>query len=89
MVCVPTDQAEMCNEYHTDLGILVGVCDGHESLFFRQSKTSMTAVVVKDQGIVHNPVVNAWPGTRLLPSSAAAYGGGPEDNAGTRANAGG
>ncbi|MDO8691642.1 MAG: DUF1847 domain-containing protein [Dehalococcoidia bacterium] len=55
-ICMPLAQAEILNQRRTDLNILVGLCVGHDSLFFKRSEAPTTVLVVKDRVTGHNPV---------------------------------
>ncbi len=55
-MCSPILQAILLNEEKTDFNILVGLCVGHDSLFFKYSKAFTTVLVVKDRVLAHNPV---------------------------------
>jgi uncharacterized metal-binding protein len=55
-MCSPIAQASILNEEKTDLNILVGLCVGHDSLFFKYSEAFSTVLVVKDRVLGHNPV---------------------------------
>lgn len=55
-ICNPILQAELLNEAGTDLNIVVGLCVGHDSLFYRYSKALTTTLIVKDRVLGHNPV---------------------------------
>ena len=55
-LCNPVGQAELLNEAGTELNIVVGLCVGHDSLFFRHSVAPVTVLVAKDRGTGHNPV---------------------------------
>ena len=54
-MCSPIVQASVLNEEETDFNILVGLCVGHDSLFFRYSKAFTTVLVAKDRVLGHNP----------------------------------
>lgn len=54
-MCNPIVQASILNEEETDLNILVGLCVGHDSLFFRYSKAFTTVFIAKDRVLGHNP----------------------------------
>lgn len=54
-MCSPIVQAALLNEKKTDFNILVGLCVGHDSLFFKYSKAFTTVLVVKDRVLAHNP----------------------------------
>lgn len=55
-MCNPIAQAEYLNQKGTDLNILVGLCVGHDSLFFKYSKAPVTVFSVKDRVLAHNPM---------------------------------
>ena len=54
-MCSPIAQATLLNEEETDFNIVVGLCVGHDSLFFRYSKAFTTVLVSKDRVLAHNP----------------------------------
>jgi uncharacterized metal-binding protein len=54
-MCSPIAQAMILNEEDTDINLLLGLCVGHDSLFFKYSKAYCTVVVVKDRVLAHNP----------------------------------
>jgi uncharacterized metal-binding protein len=56
VMCSPIIQAYILNEEKTDFNILVGLCVGHDSLFFRYSKAFTTVLIAKDRVLAHNPV---------------------------------
>lgn len=56
-MCNPALQAEMLNEEGTDFNIVVGLCVGHDSIFFRHSDAPVTVLVAKDRVLGHNPCV--------------------------------
>lgn len=55
-MCSPIVQASILNEEKTDFNILVGLCVGHDSLFFKYSEAFTTVLVAKDRVLGHNPV---------------------------------
>ncbi|HTY79110.1 MAG TPA: DUF1847 domain-containing protein [Candidatus Bathyarchaeia archaeon] len=55
-MCNPVSQAELLNRAGTELNIVLGLCVGHDSLFFRHSKGLATTLVAKDRVLAHNPV---------------------------------
>jgi uncharacterized metal-binding protein len=55
-MCSPIVQAAILNEEKTDFNILVGLCVGHDSLFFKYSRAFTTVLVAKDRVLAHNPV---------------------------------
>ncbi len=54
-MCSPITQAEILNSEGTDFNILVGLCVGHDSLFFKYAKAPTTVLVAKDRVFGHNP----------------------------------
>jgi len=55
-MCNPIAQAELLNRAGSELNIVLGLCVGHDSLFFRYSKGLATTLVAKDRVLAHNPV---------------------------------
>ena len=55
-LCNPIGQAMLLNEAGTDLNIAIGLCVGHDSLFFQHSRSPVTVLVAKDRVTGHNPV---------------------------------
>lgn len=55
-ICNPILQAKMLNEQKTELNLVMGLCVGHDSLFYRYSEALVTTVVTKDRVMGHNPV---------------------------------
>ncbi len=55
-MCNPILQAQILNQEHTDLNIVMGLCVGHDSLFYKYAKALTTTLVVKDRVLGHNPV---------------------------------
>lgn len=55
-MCNPVLQAKFLNHEQTDLNILVGLCVGHDSLFYRFSEAFVTTLVSKDRVLGHNTV---------------------------------
>lgn len=53
--CNPILQAQLLNSEHTDLNIVVGLCVGHDSLFYKYSDAPVTTAVTKDRVLCHNP----------------------------------
>jgi len=54
-LCNPIGQAELLNAAGTQLNIVVGLCVGHDSLFFKYSEAPVTVLVAKDRVTGHNP----------------------------------
>jgi uncharacterized metal-binding protein len=54
-MCSPIVQATILNEEKTEFNILVGLCVGHDSLFFKYSEAFATVLITKDRVLGHNP----------------------------------
>ncbi len=54
-MCSPIVQAALLNEEKTDFNILIGLCVGHDSLFFKYSEAFTTVLIAKDRVLAHNP----------------------------------
>ena len=54
-MCSPIAQAALLNSEKTDFNVLVGLCVGHDSLFFKYSDAPVTVLVAKDRLSGHNP----------------------------------
>jgi uncharacterized metal-binding protein len=54
--CNPVGQAEVLAQADTQLNVVLGLCVGHDSIFFMHSKAPVTVLVVKDRVLGHNPV---------------------------------
>ncbi len=55
-MCNPVFQAKLLNHEKTEFNILLGLCVGHDSLFFRYSDAPVTVLAVKDRVTGHNPL---------------------------------
>jgi len=55
-LCSPVGQAALLAEAGTQLNVVIGLCVGHDSLFFMHSKAPATVLVAKDRVLGHNPV---------------------------------
>jgi uncharacterized metal-binding protein len=56
-MCNPIYQAKLFNKEKTDFNILMGLCVGHDSLFFKYADALTTVLAVKDRLTGHNPLV--------------------------------
>jgi uncharacterized metal-binding protein len=54
--CNPIVQAKVLNRIGTDLNVLLGLCVGHDSLFFKYANAYTTVLAVKDRVTGHNPL---------------------------------
>jgi uncharacterized metal-binding protein len=87
-MCHPVAQAEVLNEYHTDLNIMVCLCVGHDSLFLKYSKAPCTVLAAKDRVYGHAPLMALYQSKsyhrRVLAKESipdAAKSSGPKNNA--------
>ncbi|OEU70833.1 MAG: metal-binding protein [Desulfuromonadales bacterium C00003093] len=55
-MCNPVFQARALNEEKTEFNIVIGLCVGHDSIFFQQSAAPCTVFAVKDRLLGHNPL---------------------------------
>lgn len=55
-MCNPIFQAMVLNGEKTDFNILIGLCVGHDSLFFKHAEAFTTVLAVKDRVTGHNPL---------------------------------
>ena len=55
-MCNPILQARLLNEAKTDLNVVIGLCVGHDSLFYKYSDAYVTTLVIKDRVTGNNPV---------------------------------
>ncbi|MGI6751778.1 MAG: DUF1847 domain-containing protein [Anaerovoracaceae bacterium] len=55
-MCNPIGQAILLNECKTDFNIVLGLCVGHDSLFFKYSQAPVTVLAAKDRVLAHNPI---------------------------------
>jgi uncharacterized metal-binding protein len=60
--CNPMGQATILNKENTDLNILIGLCVGHDILFYKHSTAPVTTLVVKDRILAHNPLGYVYSG---------------------------
>ena len=55
-MCNPIFQAKLLNREKTQFNILLGLCVGHDSLFFKYGAAPTTVLAVKDRVTGHNPL---------------------------------
>ena len=55
VMCNPIMQAEVLNQYGTEFNVVMGLCVGHDSLFYKYSQALVTTLVAKDRVLAHNP----------------------------------
>ena len=54
-LCNPVGQAALLEQAQTELNVVIGLCVGHDSIFFMHSKAPVTVLVAKDRVLGHNP----------------------------------
>lgn len=55
-MCNPVLQAMLLNKAGTHFNIILGLCVGHDSLFFKYAEAPTTVLAVKDRVTGHNPL---------------------------------
>ena len=59
-MCNPILQAEFLNREQTEFNILLGLCVGHDSMFFKYAEAPCTVLAVKDRVTGHNPLAAVY-----------------------------
>lgn len=59
-MCNPVFQAKVLNAEKTDFNVLLGLCVGHDSLFFKHADAYTTVLAVKDRVTGHNPLAAVY-----------------------------
>ncbi len=59
-MCNPIGQAQMLARAGTELNVLLGLCVGHDSLFFKHSVAPVTVLAAKDRVLGHNPLAAVY-----------------------------
>ena len=54
-MCNPIAQAMLLNQQGTQFNIALGLCVGHDSMFYKYSDALVTTLVAKDRVLGHNP----------------------------------
>ncbi len=55
VMCNPVAQAMLLNEQNTQFNVVIGLCVGHDSMFYKYSEAMCTTLVTKDRVLAHNP----------------------------------
>jgi uncharacterized metal-binding protein len=55
-MCNPIFQAKLLNHSNTQFNIVLGLCVGHDALFFQHAQAPTTVLAVKDRVTGHNPL---------------------------------
>jgi uncharacterized metal-binding protein len=56
VLCNPVGQAALLAQAGTEFNVVIGLCVGHDSMFFMSSKAPATVLVAKDRVLGHNPI---------------------------------
>lgn len=59
-MCNPVAQAMLVNDAGVEFNILLGLCVGHDSLFFKHADAPTTVLAVKDRVTGHNPLASIY-----------------------------
>ncbi len=59
-MCNPILQALVANHHQSRFNVLLGLCVGHDSLFFRYADAPSTVLAVKDRMLGHNPLAAVY-----------------------------
>ena len=54
--CNPLAQAEILNQFDSQLNIIVGLCVGVDCVFTEASRAPVTTLFVKDKMLANNPI---------------------------------
>ena len=54
-MCNPVMQAKVLAENKCDFNVVIGLCVGHDTLFFKYNEIPATVLVAKDRVLLHNP----------------------------------
>jgi uncharacterized metal-binding protein len=59
-MCNPVGQAMIMNQAGTDFNVVLGLCVGHDSLFFKHAEAPCTVLAAKDRVLGHNPLAAVY-----------------------------
>ena len=67
-------QVRLLNRAHTDLNVVIGLCVGHDSLFYKYADAYSTTLITKDRVTGHNPAAalytaNSYYRKKLMPDN--------------------
>lgn len=60
VLCNPVMQARLLEAHGTDLNVVMGLCVGHDTLFYMHSKAPVTTLATKDHITAHNACAALW-----------------------------
>jgi len=82
-MCSPVGQAALLAKAGTQFNVVIGLCVGHDSLFFMRTKAPATVLVAKDRVLGHNPVAALYTRhtyyQRLVEKAPTDEGAAPEE----------
>jgi len=55
-MCNPVIQARLLNDAKTEFNIALGLCVGHDAIFFKYAQAPTTVLAAKDRVTLHNPL---------------------------------
>jgi len=55
-MCNPISQAMLLNAAGCEFNVLLGLCVGHDSMFYKHAEGLVTTLVAKDRVLAHNPI---------------------------------
>ena len=55
-MCNPVAQAKVLNSEKVDMAVMLGLCLGHDTMFFQYCRVPVTVLAVKDRVTGHNPL---------------------------------
>ncbi len=56
----PHAQAKILSDSGTDFNVLVALCAGHDSVFFRYTEAPTTVLIAKNRVFSHNPAAGLY-----------------------------
>ena len=59
-MCNPIYQAKLLNHEQVEFNVLLGLCVGHDSLFFQYAEAPTTVLAAKDRVTGHNPLAAVY-----------------------------
>ena len=59
-MCNPIAQAVVLNDAQTEFNIVLGLCVGHDALFFKYAQAPCTVLAAKDRTLGHNPLAAVY-----------------------------
>ncbi|NLM05601.1 MAG: DUF1847 domain-containing protein [Tissierellia bacterium] len=60
VMCNPIGQAKILADCKTDFNLVLGLCVGHDTLFFKYTEAPVTVIAVKDRVTGHNPLAPVY-----------------------------